>query len=774
MRKLKISTGKSRFSKTWKNTEIEWSTLLARISTTTRTRETHDAYLALSKSRQDEIKDIGGFVGGWLRRGLRRSENVECRSILTLDLDYASVDFWETFSLVEDFTAAIYSTHKHTMETPRLRLIIPLDRDVSPDEYEAIARKIAARYGMEQFDDTTYQPSRLMYWPSTAADGEYVYEHQEGGLLEVDAVLAEYPDWKDISTWPRSSRENEIHIKRAGRVEDPLLKDNLVGAFCRAHPIREAIGTFLSNIYTPVADGQRYTFTGGSTSAGLVIYDDKFAFSNHSSDPAGGLLCNAFDLVRIHKFREHDVNAKEGTPSNRLPSYSAMLDFAKADEATDQLMIAESYQSAQEEFEGLETEDEDKKKGNGRKIDDVKLKRDRRGVPEPTIDNASIILEHDPKLANIAILNEFSYYWDVLGPLPWNAKPSRRQWEDNDDAGLRKYLEKVWGYTGRTAILDALSTYATAHSYHPVRDFLDTLVWDGIERLDTLLIDYLGATDEPYTRAITRKAMTAAIARIYEPGCKFDTMLTLVGPQGIGKSTFIRKLSKGWMSDSLLSVGSKESYEAVQGVWFIEMAELAAANRSEIEATKQFISKQEDAFRAAYARRKEVHPRQCVFWATTNDFEVLRDPTGNRRYWPVDVGVQGQELRSVFTDLDDDTVDQVLAEAKARYRQKEPLYLESDIASRALEIQADHTQVDPWQELIEAYFTDHPEVIKTTAAMLWVDALGNLSNYNGMAKADAKRINAIVRGLPGWDGPKTIKIDGKTPRGFIKKGLHVD
>ncbi|EOS73108.1 hypothetical protein C819_03832 [Lachnospiraceae bacterium 10-1] len=190
--KLYISTGNSRMEKRWNNVEMELDEFIERISHTIRTAETVEQYGKMTKAKQDAIKDVGGYVGGKLKGGRRKKDCVEFRSALTLDMDHALQDIPEQVEMFFDFRCLIYSTHKHTAENPRLRLIIPLSRNVSPDEYVAIARKVAEDIGIEMFDDTTYEPSRLMYWPSTSADGEFIFRDIEGEPLDPDEVLSRY------------------------------------------------------------------------------------------------------------------------------------------------------------------------------------------------------------------------------------------------------------------------------------------------------------------------------------------------------------------------------------------------------------------------------------------------------------------------------------------------------------------------------------------------------------------------------------------------------
>ena len=326
-----IATGKCRQEAHWKNEEWSWGKFVERVSGTHRTAERLAEYMSATKTRQDEIKDIGGFVGGYLRGGKRRKENVVSRRLLTLDIDFASADCWDIFCVMYDCASLVYSTHKHTPEKPRLRLVILLDRDVTPEEYEAIGRRVAQSMGIEMFDDTTYQAERLMYWPSTAADGEFFFRFQDGPALSADNVLATYWNWRDTSEWPMSDRVNRDIVQRIKKQADPLEKAGIVGVFCRTYNIHEAIAEFLPDVYEACGMENRYTYVLGSTSAGLVVYDDLFTFSHHSTDPTSGQLCNAFDLVRIHKFGELDVNVDKKTNITKYPSYLAMEELAAND-----------------------------------------------------------------------------------------------------------------------------------------------------------------------------------------------------------------------------------------------------------------------------------------------------------------------------------------------------------------------------------------------------------------------------------------------------------
>lgn len=515
--KLFISTGNSRMEKRWNGREMELEEFTQRISTTIRTSETAEQYRKLSKAKQDDIKDVGGFVLGKLKGGRRKKDCVAFRSGLTLDMDYATEDIPEQMEMFHDFRCLIYSTHKHTPEHPRLRLVIPLSRNVSPDEYTAVARKVAEEIGMELFDDTTYEPSRLMYWASTSSDGEFVFRDIEGEILNPDAVLAKYKDWRDSSEWPVSSRQQSVVQREIKRQADPLAKEGVIGSFCRTYGIEEAIAAFLPEVYQPSAMPGRYDYIPADSQAGVVVYEGKFAYSHHATDPACGKLMNAFDMVRIHKFGELDVKSPEDGDAAKLPSFKAMSEFAVKDERVKLTIAKERKEKAEQEFS------EDNK-------DWLKqLEYEPRStVLKNTLKNLLLILNHDEKLKDI-VFNQLSDGMEIKGEVPWE-HPSRF-WRDADDAQLISYIDLNYGTFSARNYDIAVAKVADDRSYHPIREFLSTLPeWDKVPRVDTLLADYLGASDNAYVRAVTRKTLCGAIARVMEPGCKFDTMLVLNGP----------------------------------------------------------------------------------------------------------------------------------------------------------------------------------------------------------------------------------------------------
>lgn len=760
---MKIAYGNSRMEKRWKNNEISWDDFCRRVSTTQTTTETVEEYRKMTKPQQDAVKDVGGFVGGHLRGGRRKTGTVLCRSMLTLDMDHGTPDILDELSLFNSHELCVYSTHKHTPEAPRLRLIFPLKRDVSEEEYPALARKVAQEIGMDLFDDTTYQPHRLMYWPSTSRNGEYVYQVMDGDILDPDAYLEMYDDWRDVSTWPVSSRESEAVKKAAKQQADPLAKTGVVGAFCRTYPIREAIEKFLPDVYAPSAMEGRYDYIPADSSAGVIIIDEKFAYSFHATDPACGQLLNAFDAVRIHKFPDDDPKK----------SYNAMAEFAVADERVKIRIFEEKRQAAAEDFD--EADPDAWKKQLQYEKKSMELKNN--------LHNLMLILENDENLKGIAF-NQLADGMEIRGKVPW-PHPAKF-WRDADDAQLICYVDAAYGTFSARNYDIAVTKAVDDRSYHPIREFFETLPdWDGVERADTLLVDYLGAEDTPYVRAVTRKELCAAYCRVYHPGIKFDSMIVLNGDQGIGKSTLIAKLGGEWYSDSLnlSDMNDKTAAEKLQGYWIMEIGELAGMRKADLDKVKAFISRQDDKYRASFGRRVTPHPRQCVFFGTTNSQNgYLRDITGNRRYWNVKVPGNGKYKP---WDMDEDTVKQVWAEVMVYAKAGEKLYLSPELEDYAKEEQRAAMERDDREGLVQEYLDmllpgnwDSMDVYKrrdyvrdaddpmrpdgsirrmeVSNMEIWCECFGKAKE--DMKPSDSYAISAIMERIAGWGKTGKAKI----------------
>lgn len=787
-RMLRISTAGGRKATHWPKSEILWSEFVEKLKTPVRGVESLEEYLALPKSRQDELKDVGGFVGGTFAGDRRKAANVEGRDLVTLDLDHIPAGQTEDIlRRVEGLgcAAAVYSTRKHAGYAPRLRVVIPLDRTGTADEYEPAARKLACLIGIGFCDPTTFEASRLMYWASCCSDSQYVCEAYDRPFCSLDGLLSMYGDWHDITQWPQVPGEDAGARRRLAKQEDPTTKRGVIGAFCRTYSITQAMERFIPGMYEETGIPGRYTYTGGSTAGGAIVYDgDLFLYSHHATDPCSGQLVNAFDMVRLHRYGDLDNEVKEGTPVSKMPSFMEMSRLAVNDAAVSGLISQEKLEKAREAFQAPEAPQE----GSGMDYDLSwlsRLTKDGNGKYEKTINNAVVVLENDPLLKGRIVTDEFASCGMVLGRVPWDQREEKRRWKDVDDAGFYRYVEVFYGLTGREKLDNALMIVSAQNRINDVKQYLQGLTWDGVKRLDTLLSEYLGAEDTAYTRAVMRKSLCAAVGRAVTGGIKYDYMPIFTGPQGIGKSTFLRILGKDWFSDSLTTFEGKEAAELIQGTWINEIGELSAFTKQETQVIKQFLSKTDDIYRAAYGRRTDKYPRRCVFFGTSNDSEFLKDATGNRRFWPVDVGVHPAK-KSVWKQLPLEA-DLIWAEAYLYWTMGEPLYLPKEIEELAKHQQEKHRESSGKEGIILDFLErkvpsnwdsldlqkrrmflngnmklpDGVELVprgKVCAAEIWVECFGSELKY--MKRSDSTEINNVLLGANGWERIKTPRRFG--------------
>jgi len=524
-----------------------------------------------------------------------------------------------------------------------------------------------------------------MYWPTTPSNGEYVFRCFDGEWLDPDAYLAAHPNWRDGSQLPTSSRESAVIDRERKHQQDPLDKAGIIGAFNNAKfPIQEFVETELSDVYEPSVMGGRYGYRLADSTAGVVIYDDRFVYSNHASDPAYGQLLNAFDLMCVHHF---------GNPDDK-ESVKAALDYARNDADTKAWLAQQRTEKAQADFSTpIESDDEWQ----------LKLDIEKNGKVKDTLDNLVLILDNHPKIAVVGY-NELKSSLDFLAKPAWEPikYPS---WTDNDTSQLRVYLSNIYGIYSPSKTQDALNMVAAKRKHHPIREYLNGLPeWDKTPRAETLLIDYLGAKDTPYIRAITRKTLVAAVARVFVSGIKFDSVLVMDGPQDKGKSTLFNRLAGDeWFNDglTLTDMQDKSGAEKLQGYWILEIGELTGMRKSDIDSVKSFISRRDDKYRASYGRVVESHPRQSIIVATVNSMGgFLRDPTGNRRFWPVKT--PGGTVRHSW-DITAEKVKQIWAEAVALWKGGEKLYLEGGVKEDAAREQNAALETDEREGMVHDY-----------------------------------------------------------------------
>ena len=687
MRVLCIAYGDSRQAKTWTNKATTFDDLKVRLKTPIRTTETVEEYSKMAKSARDAAKDHGGFVGGSLIGGRRKIDTVEKRSMVALDGDRITPEFLDNYENLCPYTSVLYTTHSSTPDNPRVRLVFPLTRDVAPEEYVAVARYLAQSLNIEYFDECSYQPNQLMYWPSCPSNGTFVYKETDGGWLDPDVILSAHPEWQDPTRLPTSSRESKANTTQQKKVQDPLSKSGVVGLFNRTYyPISKALETFLSDVYEPTTNPDRWHLIESNSMAGVEIKEDKFVYSHHAKDPAYLQLCNAFDIVRIHRFG--DLDEKK--------SFSAMCNFAMQQDDVKLAASEERMKDAQSDFTDAGDENNDWKK---------KLKyMSRSTLLQNTVYNLNLILANDPDFQNFAF-NEMANRIQVTGPLPWDRPEGNEFWRDADTAQLKSIIDiRYLPFSSRNYDVSFTKTADDRH-FHPIRDYLDSLPeWDGIERVEDLFIRYLLADDTEYVRTVTRKTFAAAVARIYEPGTKFDCVPVLDGDQGIGKSSIVKDLvTSDYYSEtlSLTDMDDKSGAEKLQGFWVVEIGELAGMKKADIEKVKAFLSTSDDKYRPSYGKVVESHPRQCVIIATVNgERGYLRDITGNRRFWIIKCH---QKKQRKAWNFDENYRAQFWAEAKQIWKAGEKLYLEGDVLEAAEKEQRGAMEADERVGMVEEY-----------------------------------------------------------------------
>ena len=789
-RRYNIAVGNSCEAKYWSNEAVSFEELCERLKNTKRTSETVEEYRKFNKDERNRAKDNGGFVGGLLKGHKRGNGEVVSRSMLTLDLDEAKVGFIEKYAAETQYFSCLYTTHSHTKDHPRCRVIVPLSRDVGPDEFNAISRLFAGEWGIEQFDACSFRLAQLMFYPTTPKDGEFVFKKTEGEVLDPDAFLAKYPDWKDISTLPLAPSEMPSinNAQRGRKKKDPAELKGIIGAFCRAYTVQDAIEAYLSDVYEPTEKPDRYSLRSADSKGGLLVYEGKYAYSHHATDIACGRELNAFQLVMLHLF---------GSDNNE--AVKKMKEVAREDERVRTQLIWDNgdFDDDEDEKESDASVDENgvvtkiidgdsEPKGKPAKEWISKLSIGMEGAIENTSKNLEIILENDKNLQGFAY-NELANRVEVIGHVPWDRPKDNRFWREADAAQLRLYIDKRYIEFKERNYEVAFNSIADNRRFHPVRDYLDSLPkWDGIKRVEDVFIKFLSADDNEYTRAITKKTFAACVARAYHPGTKFDTIPVLDGAQGIGKSTLIKYLAgEEFFSDnlSLTDMNDKTAMEKIQGNWLIEIGELSGMKKADIEKVKSFVSTTDDKYRASYGRVVESHPRQCVIFATVNGDGrgYLRDITGNRRFWIVKCNQTVQ--KRMWDESDQSFRDQFWAEAKEIYEGGEKLYLEGSLLDIAVDYQNEALEQDERVGVVERYldkllptswaemdlyrrrsflngddFINEKGSVERTEvsnAEIWCECFGKA--HSDLKSSDSYQLAAIMKQMKGWEKTSTIR-----------------
>ncbi len=789
------------------------------------TPEKHHEYVKMSDAKQRRLKVRGGwFLRAPVEKGVRNRHSILASYLVTLDVDYATPEYLERLlngEILPGYTLMAHTSRSHTPEKPRIRIMVFLKDKVDADRYGVVSRIVAqmADPNMEHIDKVSFRPAQMMYMPTVSTDMKKHYVHyvQDGELLDHEKEVRRWEKKNgsadDMTNLPRAPGEDNLR-EVADKAEDPLTKDGPVGDFCRAYSVSELIHGkdgepgILADTYEVVEEDAtgilRMTYSFGSTSNGAVVYDDKFVFSHHGSDPAQEQLCNAFDLVRIHKFDDEDKAVDHDTPMNKRPSWKAMIDLVNGDPHYREQQAESRYDMDakfddddvdwDEDEEGFDDEDVETEDDDGLpSADDIlgisveaataskhelrvrseraekpprkwiakELELDQNGHIKATLHNMATIITNDPRFWRKIRYNLFNYQIvatdDIISKtriVPdffCDDKVNGDRWQEINDIVVRAMIAGPAGKgkpgyglaAGKEMVHDAIVMAARTNQFHPVREYLDRCTMRNeprdTEAAETVLIRYFGAEDTPYTRMVSKMMMIASVARIEEPGCKFDYAVILEGPQGIGKSTGIKRLyGKEYFGEIDVDLKDRKAIaEQIAGKWVNELPELSAMHKSDHNDAKAFMSRQDDDVRLSYDRNVSTLPRQCVFWGSTNDQSYLRDATGNRRYWPIEctlIDVLGlMEAR-----------DAIWQDAAMLYREMRaaqphgelPLFLSGEAADTAKRLQESRRKMELWESwMFEVKdWMDKPITLRHLLADMGIPTVDHDKNGNPVYK----------------------------------------
>lgn len=687
------------------------------------TREKFQVFKTASFKKKQALKaSAGWFIRCGIKGGIRNRASVQASQMFTFDMDDVSPEFVESLlagEVLEGVALVAHSTRSHTPESPRLRVTVFAETPIKPDDYNRVSRIVALLLDskLEHVDPVSFRPAQMMFMPSVSSNmaKHYIYYTQGGDKLDWEEAVENWEevngDSLDVRNLPKAASEPDLR-DTAEEAEDPLTKKGPVGDFCRAWTITDLIqgredeeGNFIPG---PLADkyeiddweqgaASRMTYLHGHSTNGAVVYDDKFIYSNHGSDPISDMLVNAYDAVRIHLFGDKDEKLEGDEPMKDRPSVKAMKEHMANDPFYREAQVESRYGAQDllgDEDLGFDDEDEDELDDEDEDDDDISaddllgvawsdlnqsvnavMERRRLFAKKPkkgwlrglnlnddgtikvTDPNCTTIIKNDPRFfrriafnelrQEVVMLDDLKATNDTLTTIYCHDKVYGDRWQDKFSIFVTQTIQLEAGKKGggydvkfpKGSVDDSISMAADHNAFHPIKDYFDVTSEGEIdeELLETFLIRHAGAEDSQYVRDVTRNMAIASVMRVEEPGSKFDFALILEGKQGTGKSTLIRRLyGTAFFGELSTDVSNPQRVaENLLGNWVLELPELSSLHKSDINDMKAFVTKQRDDVRMAYGKNVADLPRQCVFWGTTNDSDYLRDATGNRRYWPV-------------------------------------------------------------------------------------------------------------------------------------------
>lgn len=741
MRQLSLAVGDS-FSSGVTAVAMDWPGLVRNLSEYTVSDETLAAFNAKSKDEQLRLKDRGWWNGNTYSGKRRAADQIQSVDVIWLDLDNCKLGAVERLRAALDpmlgdvpYAAFLGSTRKHSATAPRLRLVLPLTRAATVDESDAIKRKLAEVIGMAQADPVSFRANQVSFWPSRCIDGDVIAEAFDGEWLDPSAFLAQhYPSgWQDRTHWPLHPGESKgvLANKVDGKRTDPRDRDDLIGTFTRTYDIQTAIAELIPGTYLEGSPEGRYTHVAGSTANGAAVYENGlWLYSHHQTDPVNGILCNSFDLVRIHRFGFLDDGAAADTPSTKLPSFGAMSGWAMELPAIKDALRADAIG----EFEAIAQlpdapTPEAREAAVATLYDDLE-KNHKTGKVTASYANVVALLRRHPDYAGLSFnANNETKVW--RSPMPWHTGAEIRSIEDatagltyrtKEALRLRDHMIHIirgMELPTETLIEQCVEVVCPERSYHPIHDAFDRLpVWDGVPRVEQLLPRYVNTPDDLYHRQVGRKLLCGIVARALTPGCKFDYSVIFIGLQGVGKSTFFATLAghTSWFTDSMPPIDKRaDCVNAIRSQLIVEWGEMQDLKRSEVESVKAFMTSRVDKVRLSYEAQTRAYPRQCVIVGTSNSETPLRDQSGNRRFWPVYCNIpQGKLIDSAALAAERE---QLFAEAKTMLLAGERLYLTDEAESLARAMQETARDVSPMEEAIHQWLAGHTPSVAQPAGI---------------------------------------------------------
>ncbi|MGV8846398.1 VapE domain-containing protein [Tessaracoccus sp.] len=718
-----VATAPKRDSKSWRSGTVTWGEVLSWLDSPA------------------DSKECGNYLMGTLKGTRRVKDTILSRSMITLDADKARPELLDQLTMVFPYASATHTTYNSAPDGLRVRIMIPTDREMAPDEYHQASSVIMDQLGRDMFDPGSVEPERYMFRPSAQRREWYQKWVVDGPAADVDALLKDWDPDLSSAAAPRVSPNKR----------DPYEVEGTVGAFNRAYTIPEAIEVF-ELPYEP-AGADRWHLVGARAEAGMSEVSPGLVYSHHVTDPAHGRACSAFDLVRVHLYGDRDEGKPASTPVNRLPSHLAMLELASTDAKVVAEIVGRDFTSEMDEETTW-------------KLD---LRLTQTGRFKDVVENWDLIQRHDP-VFKLLVWNELTLAVEITGPLPW--RPMERggaTFGPADRASLLAYVEREYHVRPARALMDDLVLMSAWERFtNPVREYLKGLVWDGKPRVEVCLP---GVKPTRYTRLVARKCLVAAAARMLDPGIKWDHTLVLFGPEGLGKSHWIERMARGY-SSTLGRIGDKDTLLIMQRSWIMVSDEGYSLRKADSDVRKEFLTRTSDVFRMPYDRESLVHPRHCVIWGSTNDEVFLRREEGNRRFLIVP-----SEGAVDFTRLTEEYVSQVWAEAVHLYRQGELLFLSEDERELAADNRERYTEEDALagvvQEFLETMVPEDWEdqtpdsrrewlqarndglvaagtrsVERTCSAQIWVEVLGR--RFGDHQRTHLLEIANVLKKTPGW------------------------